>query len=32
MQRPVAEVRAALVSLELAGRVRRLDGGRYAAR
>jgi len=32
LQRPVAEVRAALVSLELAGRVQRLDGGRYAAR
>lgn len=29
--RPVAEVRAGLVALELQRRVRRLDGGRYAA-
>jgi DNA processing protein len=27
--RPPAEVRSALIALELAGRVRRLDGGRY---
>jgi DNA processing protein len=32
LQRPVAEVRAALVALELAGRVQRLEGDRYAAR
>ena len=30
--RPVSEVRAALVALELAGRVRRLVGSRFAAR